>query len=127
MRDVLRGEHVRVETFAAHYHHTTPDEVWLPEVGEKQWVVLMRDKKIGKRLLELDALLDGGVKAFALVSGQLKDTQNAEILVKALPKIVEAIEQNDFPFIAKIYRDSRVEVWKTKPLIHKGIQKKRRD
>lgn len=86
----------------------------------------MRDKKIGKRILELDALLDGGVKAFVLVSGHLKDVENAEIIIKALPKVLNMIAENDFPFIAKIQKNSTVELWKTKPMIHKGIQRKKR-
>lgn len=126
VRDELRKVGVKVETFASHYHHDTIDQVWLEDVGEKRWIVLMRDKRIGKRLLELDALLDGGVKAFALVSGQLKDSENAAILIKALPKILETIETNNFPFIAKIQRNSSVEVWKTEPMVHKGIQKKKK-
>ncbi len=126
VRDELRKAGVRVELFASYYHHDTPDEVWLKDIGERGWVVLMRDKKIGKRFLELDALLDGGVKAFALVAGQLKDVDNAAILIKAFPKILDAIEANDFPFIAKVFRDSTVEVWKTDPIYRKGIQKKKR-
>lgn len=86
----------------------------------------MRDKQIGRRILELDALLDAGVKSFVLVSGSLRDAENAEIIIKAMPKIFDMIATNDFPFIAKIYRDDTVALWKTKPMIHKGIQKKRR-
>jgi len=86
----------------------------------------MRDQKIGKRLLELDALLDGGVKAFVLVSGQLKNVENAEIIIKALPRILEMTAQNNFPFIAKIHKNSRVELWKTKPGNRKGIHRKKR-
>jgi len=86
----------------------------------------MRDKKIGKRILELDALLDGGVKSFVLVSGQLKDAENADNIIETLPDILEMIAKNDFPFIAKVYRDGQVKLWKTTPMIHKGIQKKKR-
>jgi len=86
----------------------------------------MRDQKIGKRKLELEALLDGGVKAFVLVSGQLKNAENAAIIIKAMPKILKMIAQNNFPFIAKIQRHSTVELWKTKPVIRKGIHRKAR-
>ena len=94
-------------------------------VGEKKWIVLMRDLTIGRRLLELDALLDARVKSFAIVSGQLKDADSAVIIIKALPKIFEMIEQNNFPFIAKVQKDSTVNLWKFRPMIHKGIQKKK--
>lgn len=108
------------------FRHDTPDEEWLPVVGEKKWIVLMRDLRIGKRLIEFNALLTGRVKAFALVSGEMPDKRNAETIIKALPKIFEMIEANNFPFIAKVQKNSTVELWKKELMIHKGIQFKRR-
>jgi hypothetical protein len=72
----------------------------------------MRDKKIGRRPLELEALLQGRVKAFALVQGTLPDTENAQILVRALPRILNLVAATDFPFIARVHKDSTVELWK---------------
>lgn len=121
----LRNAGLKIEAHSKWFRHDTPDEKWLQTVGEKKWIVLMRDKAIGKRILELDALLDARVKSFVLVSGQLSARDNAAIIITALPKIVEMIVKNDSPFIAKVYRDGNVLLWRTKPLIHKGIQKKR--
>lgn len=84
----------------------------------------MRDQKIGKRVLELNALLTSNVKAFVLVTGELSEQVSADIITKALPKILEMIEQNNIPFIAKIHKDSSVELWKTELMVHKGIQLK---
>src|SRR5947209_12353753 len=67
----LRKAGLRIEPHSRWFKHNTPDEVWLRQVGEKKWVVLMRDQKIGKRLLQLNALLTSGVKAFVLVTGDL--------------------------------------------------------
>lgn len=86
----------------------------------------MRDREIGRHVLELDALLDGGVKAFVIRTAGLKDHQSAQLVLKALPKIVDMIAQNNCPFIAKVLKDGSVTLWKTEPMIHKGIQKKRR-
>ncbi len=74
----------------------------------------MRDQRIGTRKLELEALLDGGVQAFVLVSGNLKNVDNAAIIIKALPKILKLLAENDFPFIAKVTRQSTVKIWKFK-------------
>jgi len=114
-----------VEPHSKWFRHNTPDEVWLLEVGEKKWIVLMRDLRIGKRIIELNALLVGGVKAFALVSGEMSDAQNAAIIVRALPKVFDMVEANDFPFIAKIQKNGSVELWKTELMVHKGIQLKK--
>ncbi len=125
IREDLRKAGLRVEQHKTWFRHDTPDEVWLPKVGKRGWPVLMRDKKIGTRPLELDALLYSGVKAFALISGQLKDSESAKIIIKGLPQILNAIEQNDFPFIAKILRSGEIVIWKKEPMVHKGIKTKR--
>ena len=122
----LREAQLTVETHAAWFRHDTPDEIWLTVVGYFDWVVLKRDKNIGRNAIELDALLDAGVKSFVMSSGQLKDVENAAIFIRALPKIFETIDSSDFAFIAKVFRDSRVELWKTKPTARKGRQKRKR-
>ena len=102
-----------MEPHQARFRHNTPDIEWLAVVGEKKWVVLMRDQNIGRRPLELEALLRAGVKSFVLVEGQLPDRENAKILVKAIPRMVEMITEHRFPFIARVRRDSSVALWKT--------------
>ncbi len=82
-------------------------------VGEKKWIVLMRDQNIGRRPLELDALLQAGVRSFVLVEGQLPDRENAKILIKAIPRMLAMISEHQFPFIARVRRDSSVVLWKT--------------
>jgi len=120
--EALRNADLQVEPHSKWFRHNTPDQDWLPIVGEKKWIVLMRDKAIGKRYLELNALLRSKVKAFVLVTGELSEQVSAEIIKKAVPKIVVMIEQNDFPFIAKIHKNSAVELWRTKMFTIKGIQ-----
>lgn len=122
----LRNAGLKVESHATWFRHDTPDEVWLTVVGYFDWIVLKRDKKIGKNVIELDALLDADVKSFVMASGQLKDVENAAIFIRALPKIFETIDANNFPFIAKVFRDNRVELWCTRPKSRKGLQKKKK-
>lgn len=98
----------------------------LPSLGISTGVVLKRDKNIGRNVIELDALLDAGVKSFVMASGQLRDVDNAVIFIRALSKIIEMIDANDFPFIAKVFRNGKVEMSKTKPKARKGLQKRKR-
>jgi len=72
----------------------------------------MRDKKIGIRRLELDALLNGGVKAFVLTTGELPNKDNARIFIKAMPAICTMAESNRFPFIARVSENGAVKLWK---------------
>src|SRR5258707_7234289 len=109
----LRKAGVKVEPHQARFRHNTPDIEWLAVVGEKKWVVLMRDQNIGRRPLELEALLQAGVRSFVLVEGQLPDRENAKILIKAIPRMLAMISEHQFPFIARVRRDSSVVLWKT--------------
>jgi hypothetical protein len=108
----FRKAGLTVEPHSNWFRHDTPDTKWLPEVGKKNWVVLMRDQRIGKRPLELQALLNSGVKAFVLVTGELKNKENARIFIKAMPAICTMTEANDFPFIARVLINSKVVLWK---------------
>jgi hypothetical protein len=121
----LRDAGLKVESHHVKFRHNTLDEKWLEVAGEKKWIVLTRDKMIGHRLLELDALLYAGTKAFVLVTEGLTDVENAKIIIASAEKMLEMIQANNYPFIAKIRRDG-VVLWKTKPKIHKGVQRKRR-
>src|SRR5216684_212517 len=89
--EALRNADLQVEPHSKWFRHNTPDQDWLPIVGEKKWIVLMRDKAIGKRYLELNALLRSKVKAFVLVTGELSEQVSAEIIKKAVPKIVASV------------------------------------
>jgi hypothetical protein len=106
---------LRVEPHFKWFRGDTPDEEWLPVVGRNNWKVLMRDKKIGTRKLQLEALLNSGVQAFVLISGNLKNADNAAVIKKALPKILAMLARNDFPFIAKVSRQSTVKLWMSRP------------
>jgi hypothetical protein len=113
----LRRFGVKVEPHSARFRHDTKDEHWLAFVGKQKWIVLMRDQTIGRRPLELEALLNAGVKSFVLVQGQLPDSENARIIIGALPKILRMIADNNFPFIARIAqsgKNSSVTMWKTR-------------
>src|SRR5258705_8537713 len=109
----LRKAGLKVVPHSARFRHNTPDIEWLKVVGEKKWVVLMRDQNIGRRPLELEALLQARVKAFVLVEGQRPDRENAKVLIKATPRIVKMLADYDFPFIARVRRDSSVVLWKS--------------
>lgn len=121
----LRDAGLKVEAHHVHFKHNTRDEDWLEVVGEKKWIVFTRDKMIGRRELQLRALLNSGVKAFVLVTDDLTDLQNAEIVIRHIDKIFEMIEENRKPFIAKIRKDA-VVMWKMDQPILKGLKGKGR-
>jgi hypothetical protein len=69
-------------TLAEHYGVPTDERVddvdWLGLAGANGWPVLMKDDRIRYRSAERAALIDSGVIAFCLASGNLTAAQMAE-------------------------------------------------
>lgn len=122
----LRKAGAKVEPHWTRFRHDTEDIEWLAVVGEKKWVVLMGDKAIGRRALELEALLEARVKAFVLTRGGLAASEQARILVEALPQMLRMVQETRFPFLAKIYTDGSVAIWRYEPKFQKGRKSKKR-
>lgn len=109
--EALRAAGADVRIHDDIFNQDAQDVEWLPEVGRKEWVVLTKDSHIRHRFVERMALISSGVRAFILVSGNLSGPEMAEIFVKALPRIRRFAIRHSPPFIAKILKDSSIEMW----------------
>src|SRR5205085_11068593 len=99
-----------------HFPRNTPDEIWLTEVGRRGWVVLTKDKHIRYRSNEIAALLSANVRAFILTTkGDLTGAEMAQIFIKALSRIKRMATKTPPPFIARVQRDSTVELIRNYP------------
>jgi predicted nuclease of predicted toxin-antitoxin system len=108
----LRTSGVRTEVHSDHFKDDEDDAVWLREVGRRGWIVLTKDKRIRYRGLELQAIIDGNVRAFVLRGGEMKGQEMADAFVKALPKMQRIVEKQAPPFIAKVTAGGAVDlVW----------------
>ena len=58
------------------------------------------------------AVANAGVSLFVLASQNLSGKQMAEIFLASITKMQEFVRQHPPPFIAKVYRDGRVKMWK---------------
>ncbi len=110
---VLRDAGYQVETHDAHFAQATLDDDWLPVVGRNGWVVLTADQRIAYRAIESAAVRASGAPLFVLVSGHLKGIEIGQVFLAAVDKILVLLHEEPRPFIAKVYRDGRVQVWKT--------------
>jgi len=90
------------------------DEDWLRIVGERNWVVLTKDKKIASRRLELLAVAQGNVRLFAFVDGDVLGVVVAQAFVNALENMQRFIRGNQAPFIAKVYQSGLVKPCKNR-------------
>lgn len=105
----LRDAGLNVELHDDHFAQDAPDEEWLTEVGRRRWCVITRDDRIRYRRLEAQAVRHAKVAMFVIVSKNLTGPQTAEVILSALGSIRGFISSHRPPFIAKIYRDGRVE------------------
>lgn len=107
--EALRCAGATVEVHDDHFPNSTPDQIWLKEVGRRGWIVLTADKRIRYRSLERDALLAAGVQAFVLTS--IPGPEMGAIFVAALRRM-EAMcaSHGSRPFIAKVSRGPDVKV-----------------
>jgi predicted nuclease of predicted toxin-antitoxin system len=110
--ETLRSTGITVELHDDHFAKDAQDTDWLPQVGAKGWIVLTKDERIGKRTLEKIAVAQAGVKMFVLVSQSLSGVDMANAFKQAIKAIQTFVKDNPAPFIAKVYRDGRVEAWK---------------
>jgi predicted nuclease of predicted toxin-antitoxin system len=108
----LREAGLTVEIHEDHFPPDAADVDWLPEVGQLGWVVLTKDANIARRTLEKIAVALSNVRLFTLTSQNLASADMIAILVKAIGPMQNFVRNYPAPFIAKIHRDSRLEMWR---------------
>lgn len=77
------------------------DVEWLPRVGANRWILLTKDKNIRRRQLEVDAILNSGVRAFVVTAIGLHREDLAKLVLMVMPKIQRICQQRG-PFIFNI-------------------------
>lgn len=110
--NALRNVGETVEIHDAHFNQDAFDTDWLPFVARMGWVVLTADKKIVYRHLERLAVEQSKARVFVLVSGNMTGPDMALVFVKAINSIKRFVSLKPGPFIAKVYKDGRVESWR---------------
>jgi len=91
------------------------DVDWLPPVGVHGWILLTKDKNIRRNTLEIHAILNSGVRAFVLTATALRKEEQAEVFLKAMPKIGR-ICVHPGPFIFNVTRMGYLSRISTKTL-----------
>ena len=118
----LRQTGITVEIHDDHFDKGAQDIDWLPEVGKRGWIILTKDAKIGKNNLERITVANAGIRMFILASQNLSGRDMANIFEEAIIKMQDFVRKYPAPFIAKVYRDSRIEMWKDNEELVNEIQ-----
>ena len=108
--EALRHAGVEVEVHDDHFPPNARDDVWLPPVGERGWIVLTRDKRIRYRSQERIALIQARGRAFVLSGGSLSGLAMATAFVNGLPAMRQFVERYQAPFIAGVTQTGSVSL-----------------
>lgn len=105
---LLAGESVLVHDDL--FRQDTDDEEWLPQVGERGWVVLSKDPAMRRSPLVVEALRAAGAAVFHLANGQINGIQAGAALVAALPRIRKAVRRFDVTVVGSVDMNGAVNV-----------------
>lgn len=86
----------------------TPDEEWLPKVGELGFVVLSKDDAIRLNHGQKQILLSADVRAFFLGRADASGSVMANAFLSAAPRMVRIAQGEPRAFIARVHPDGRV-------------------
>lgn len=92
------------------FSENAEDVEWLPIVASRGWAIVTKDKRIGKRPLEREAIISAGGGAFIVAMGRLKGIEVADLLAGALPKMLRIWANCARPFIAVVLGSGVVEI-----------------
>jgi hypothetical protein len=107
LREALQAIGARVELHRDHYKDDEDDSDWLPEVCEREWVIISQDQF---NELERQAIRNAGGRAFLIVEGSRTGEEQAALVVAAMRRMLRILKATPAPFIARIYKAKRVEL-----------------
>jgi hypothetical protein len=100
--EALRASGVPHERHLSHFQSGTPDQEWLPYVGQNGWALLTRDQNIRYQSIEHSQVVRYKIREFVFKAGNLRKEELATVLMAALPQIQEACRKYPPPFIASV-------------------------
>ena len=95
----LREAGASVELHDDHFAETTSDSVWIPDVTERGWVILTKDKNIRRPRGEREDVLLAKARIFTLTSGNMNGENMAKIFIDRLAEIERDANSETPPFV----------------------------
>jgi hypothetical protein len=120
LHDALEAKGTRVEMHRDHYKDDEDDQVWLPEVASKGWVIISQNQY---NALEREAIRNANGRAFLIVHGDMKGEEEAQMIAAALPKILRILKANPAPFIARLYNPKKILITSSEFRAHSKLSR----
>ena len=108
--EALRATGAQVILARERFTPGAEDHEWLPIAGAHRWIVLTKDRQIRKNELELRALVNARVRAVVLASADLTGPEQADVIVKALPRIERVCGSSRGPLIAVLSSSGHISL-----------------
>jgi hypothetical protein len=108
--NALRAAGVNVVRYCDHFADGVHDEVWIPQVVAKGWVILTLDQNFRYKYNEQEAMVQSGATVFVFTGAQMKGSEAAAVLVRCLPRMERILLSTSPPFVAAITKAGEVEV-----------------
>lgn len=86
------------------------DPVWIPEVAQRGWLIITRDRRIQDRRAEIHAVREWGAKLLTLASAEATDTWTQLEVLMSQWRHIERLADQPGPFIWTATRTSMREV-----------------
>lgn len=99
-----------VKVHKDHFASGTHDDVWIPEVVRRGWVILTQDKNLRHKPNEREALTRAGARAFVFTGAEMKGEDAANAVIAARPKMERTIAHTEPPFVATVSRIGAVAI-----------------
>ena len=95
---------VGIEWHQQHFDSDAPDDLWLPEVGTRGWVVLGFDWSYHLNQAELAAIRQHNVGVFYLWGAEARTWERMFCFARAYDRIVDLAASEAGPFIFRVRR-----------------------
>ncbi len=96
---LLRDAGASVELHDDHFPQTELDKDWIPNVTQRGWVILTKDKNIRRPAGEREHVLLAGALVFTLTSGNMRGEQMAAVFIEHLAEIEHVATTQTPPFV----------------------------
>jgi predicted nuclease of predicted toxin-antitoxin system len=106
----LRDAGISVEIHDDHFPQKHKDVDWIPEVTDRGWVIMTKDKNIRRKREELEALRAAGARVFALTSGNITAEDMVELLLEHREAMEKCVSSQPAPFVATVNAIEGVDV-----------------
>lgn len=102
--------HTMASVYGERIAQELEDERWLADVGQHDWIVLMKDDAIRRRPSERDVLEAANVRAFCLTNAQLRASEQSARFVGNIERILRQAEKPG-PYIYGVYDGYIKRLW----------------